>query len=490
MGKRSDSESRKRHKTHKHRHRRREVLQNYVPRRKRISNFDRPPQPSEIQQILSKYETEQKLLSQDPVATKHARRVYVGNIAPQTSEQELRNYVSKVLVEYGGIIMPGDPVVTTLKFADFMFIELRTLEETEAALTLNGLLYDSKRLVFRRPADFYNRDLNFEVITPRVNLNKVGLESPFCDDEANKILIGGLCTSLHEEHVKEILCVFGTLKAFYLKKDEVELQSQGYAFCEYVSQVDAERCTLALNGTQLRGKTLVVRKVISNQYEQELIDTCQGIFRGEGPDFSLITQYPGGCIQPNFETIMYRNRPISVAEFIRTKQNIEILQFRAKELAQERAKIEKTLFGTSVGPPGLEYDHRSYEEVPGLGGIPCVTGNLFPSLNYLIHPEGSTNIVVVDGIVDIERFVVDKEFRRMYDEIMEEINKYGTVISLIIPRPSEGYYGNCIGRAYVEYNDVSSAVRACSLISQHAWKGNYVKAEFFDAVKFMRNELS
>ncbi|CAG9333255.1 unnamed protein product [Blepharisma stoltei] len=491
MGKRSDSESRSKHNKHRHRHRRSEVFANPLPRRQRISNFDRPPQPIEIQRALIAYETEQKPLPIDLVSTRHARRIYIGNISKDTQEKKLRDRISKILIDYGGIIRPGDPITCSFYLPQFscMYLEFRSLEETEAALTLDGLEHDNRRLVIRRPADFYNKDIKVDVVVPRVNLNKVGLISPFVDDEMNKILIGGLNKDLHEEHIKEIMQAFGPLKAFCLMKEPEELQSLGYAFCEYVNQSEAERASLALNGKELRGKTLLVRKVISNQYEQELVETSLGIYRGEGPDFSLITQYPGGCIQPNFETIMFRNRPISVAEFIRAKQTIEVLQHRAKEVAQERAKRERDLMASGVGPPGLEYDHRSYEDISGLGGLPCITGNLFPSLNYLIHPEGSTNIVCIEGMADSAGHMEDSELTKLYDDVMSEVSKYGTVISLIIPRQSEGYSERCIGKVYVEYIDVSSAVRASSLIGQRQWKGNSLKAYFFDAVKFMRNEL-
>ena len=122
----------------------------------------------------------------------------------------------------------------------------------------------------------------------------------------------------------------------------------------------------------------MTRRVISSQYEQELVDTSLGRLRGEGPDFSLITQYPGGCIQPNFGTIMYKNRPVTVAEFIKSKHTIEVLQHRAKELAQERAKREGECFASGVGPPGLECDYRLYEDIPGLSGLLPITRNLFP----------------------------------------------------------------------------------------------------------------
>ena len=492
MGKRSDSDTERKHsKKHRHKHRRSEVLQSIANRRQRISNFDRPPQPYELQRLVNNYEIEHKAMNNDLSSTRYARRIYIGNLPEKISESEIRDRISKILVDYGGIIRPGDPTITSLYLPEFscMFIEFRSLEETEAALTINGLEYENKRLIIRRPADFYNIQNDVDVVVPRVNSNKIGLVSPFVDDEMNKILVGGLDLSFHEEHVKEILSAFGPLKALVLVKTQDELQSLGYAFCEFVNNAEAERACLALNGMELKGKTLIVRKVISSQYEQELVETSLGIFKGDGPDFSLITQYPGGCIQPNFETIMYRNRPITVAELIRAKQTIEVLQHRSKEVAQDRAKLEKKLFASEVGPPGVEYDHRSYEEIPGLGGLPCITGNLFPSLNYLIHPEGSSNIICIEGIVDTDRFLVDTEFTKMYDEIMTEVSKYGTVISLIIPRISEGYFGKCIGKAYVEYIDVSSAVRSSSLLGQKNWKGSPIKAFFFDSVKFMRNEL-
>jgi splicing factor U2AF 65 kDa subunit len=87
---------------------------------------------------------------------------------------------------------------------------------------------------------------------PRVNLNKVGLISPFVDDEANKILVGGLPLDLEEHQIIEILEAYGPLKAFCLKKDEEELRPLGYAFCEFKDSLNAERATLALSGTEIR----------------------------------------------------------------------------------------------------------------------------------------------------------------------------------------------------------------------------------------------
>jgi U2 snRNP auxiliary factor large subunit len=429
----------------------------------------------------------------DAETSRHARRLFVGNLPIGVDEKQVREWFRRIMVEWGGIIDPGDPIMTHLYVPEkrCMLLEFRTVEETEAASTLDFMEYEGKCLRIHRPADYADREVPLpkRLVVPRINHMKVGLASPFVDDELTKIFIGGLPKDLKDQQLKDMLGIFGTLKAFYLAKDPEELGSLGYGFCEFVSNESAERCTMALNGVVMRGKTLLVRKVINPSYEQELIDTSSGIFHGEGPDFSLITQYPGGSMQPNFDTMMYKNRPITVAEFIRAKQDIEILQQRAKEMAQDRALKEAELFASGVGPPGLDHDHRTYEELPGLCGMPGITANLFPSLNYLVHPEGATNVVSVEGMVEPERCLMRSEFGAMFEDIMREVAKHGTVNSLVVPRENEGFSGSCIGKVYVEYMDVSSAVRACNLLSHRNWKGRPIKTKFFQLAKFMRNEL-
>lgn len=92
-------------------------------------------------------------------------------------------------------------------------------------------------------------------------------------------------------------------------------------------------------------------------------------------------------------------------------------------------------------------------------------------------------------MVDPIKSILDNEFAVMYEEIMHECVKYGTVVALVIPRECEGFYGSCIGKVYVEYIDQSSAVRACSQIVQDLWKDTRLKAYFYEVSKFHRNEL-
>lgn len=50
----------------------------------------------------------------NPEATKRSRRVFIGNIHKNTQEIKIRKFVSKIMVNYGGIIQPGDPIDVSL----------------------------------------------------------------------------------------------------------------------------------------------------------------------------------------------------------------------------------------------------------------------------------------------------------------------------------------------------------------------------------------
>ena len=77
----------------------------------------------------------------DSESTKYARKVYFGNLASSSVESKLREEVRHILVDYGGIVLPGDPIVCSLFVEEprSLYLEFRTVEEAEAALTLNGM---------------------------------------------------------------------------------------------------------------------------------------------------------------------------------------------------------------------------------------------------------------------------------------------------------------------------------------------------------------
>eukprot|EP01126_Amoeba_proteus_P029126 TRINITY_DN2870_c0_g1_i8.p1 TRINITY_DN2870_c0_g1~~TRINITY_DN2870_c0_g1_i8.p1 ORF type:complete len:365 (-),score=85.91 TRINITY_DN2870_c0_g1_i8:266-1228(-) len=79
-------------------------------------------------------------------------------------------------------------------------------------------------------------------------------------DSPHKIFIGGLPASLGEGTIKELLLLFGQLKAFNLVRDSTTGISKGYAFCEYVDSNVTDIACKSLNGMTFGDKNLMVQR--------------------------------------------------------------------------------------------------------------------------------------------------------------------------------------------------------------------------------------
>jgi splicing factor U2AF subunit len=115
-------------------------------------------------------------------------------------------------------------------------------------LSLDGIEFQGAELSLKRPKEYIGID--------------PALGGGAAADSPNKLFIGGLPTHLNEEQVQELLKSFGELKTFNLVKETVdgELQSKGFAFCEYVDPDVTELAIAGLHNFQLGDKGLVVQR--------------------------------------------------------------------------------------------------------------------------------------------------------------------------------------------------------------------------------------
>ena len=69
-------------------------------------------------------------------STLYARRIYVGNVQPYMTENQLKEFLFDTLKRAGGILDPGNPIIGSSKNIEkkFMFFEFRSVEETSAAI--------------------------------------------------------------------------------------------------------------------------------------------------------------------------------------------------------------------------------------------------------------------------------------------------------------------------------------------------------------------
>ncbi|KAJ8902803.1 hypothetical protein NDN08_006123 [Rhodosorus marinus] len=195
-------------------------------------------------------------------ATRHARRLYVGNLPADSTDADVSEFFNKSMTVAGGVESPGNPVLSVYLNLDkrFAFIELRTMAEAAAALQMDGVLFRGMSLRMRRPNDY--NPIAFPPVEPPASFNPslLGIVSTQVPDGPNKVFIGGIPYHLTEDQIKELLQAYGPLGAFNLIKDANTGLSKGYAFFEYQDPTIIDVACQGLNGMQINDKTLTVRR--------------------------------------------------------------------------------------------------------------------------------------------------------------------------------------------------------------------------------------
>ena len=107
----------------------------------------------------------------------------------------LTKYLYETLLKAGGVLEPGTPIIKSSYNVEkkFVFLELRSVEETITMLQLDGIRFLDSSLRLRRPPDF---DKN-PFITPKRNIPKIdplslGIISTKVEESPTKLFVGGI----------------------------------------------------------------------------------------------------------------------------------------------------------------------------------------------------------------------------------------------------------------------------------------------------------
>lgn len=75
-----------------------------------------------------------------------------------------------------------------------------------------------------------------------------------------KIYLGNLSYSISEDELRQALAPFGTVTSVAIIKDKATGQSKGFGFVEMANGSEAKAAIEGLNGTMLKGRTVVVNE--------------------------------------------------------------------------------------------------------------------------------------------------------------------------------------------------------------------------------------
>ena len=87
-------------------------------------------------------------------ADKIRRELFVGNTTSEMAEGAIRAFLGLVALQMRQVIGPGDPIISLRLSGHFAFVELRSIDETNAMLKFNGIPFMSTTLRIGRPSKY------------------------------------------------------------------------------------------------------------------------------------------------------------------------------------------------------------------------------------------------------------------------------------------------------------------------------------------------
>lgn len=75
------------------------------------------------------------------------------------------------------------------------------------------------------------------------------------------IYVGSLAFKIEEKELREAFEAYGTVDSVTVIKDHKTRQNKGYGFVKMLNEAEALKAMKALNGTELKGRNIVLSKV-------------------------------------------------------------------------------------------------------------------------------------------------------------------------------------------------------------------------------------
>jgi len=202
----------------------------------------------------------------DPT-TKIYRELFIGNTTPEMSEVDLQEFLGAAMQRVGLTTQPGNAILTTRLSGKFAFVELRSIEETNNMLNLNGIPYMGQTLRVGRPSKYNGppvphldwnellaKFMNGEIQpaahanpTKVIRLtNMVTAEDVQSDEDYNDIV----------EDTREECSKFGEVVSIAIPRNGEP--GTGLVFVEFGDTSGAEKASGALSGRTFDGKRVEV----------------------------------------------------------------------------------------------------------------------------------------------------------------------------------------------------------------------------------------
>jgi len=352
-----------------------------------------------------------------PQQTRHARRLYVGNLPEGMAEDELHALFRQAIDHASPEPLAEDPILSVYINQErrFCFLEFKTVEMTTACMALDGIdLAQKGKVKIKRPND-YNPAMAPDVhptSLPKLDVSRLGIISGTVPDGPNKIFVGGLHYHLLESQILELLGAFGKVKAFHLVKSDPDAEtSKGYCFVEYMDEALTQVAVAGLNGFDLGGNKVLTAR-IANAKDNELAPMPQTMATGT-------KGLPLGVY--------------NVEELVDAAMGLRPMPTAPSLMGMPAIPLTPSTLTLPIQMPTVAAAAAAV--LPPLAAPPAMSVMDIANLVEAATTFKSRILVLLNMVTD-EDLATLQNHQDLSEEVKEECAKYGTLLSMKIPRPS------------------------------------------------------
>lgn len=112
-----------------------------------------------------------------------------------------------------------------------------------------------------------------------------------------------------------------------------------------------------------------------------------------------------------------------------------------------------------------------------------------PGLDLNAGGITASEVLVLINMVTPDELGDEEEYEAILEDVTEECNKYGKVVSIEIPRPIEGVDVPGCGKVFVEFASVSDCIKAQQNLTGRKFANRVVVTSYYDLDKYHRREF-
>jgi len=412
-----------------------------------------------------------------PQQTRHARRLYIGNLPMDVTEDSLHKFFREAIETALVKKINEDPILSVYINQErrFCFLEFKSVEMTTACMALDGIDVMGKgKVKVKRPNDYNPAMAPQPSMLPELDVSRLGIISTTVPDGPHKIFIGGLHYHLTEDQVLELLGAFGKVKAFHLvKQDPDATTSKGYCFAEYMDHNVTTIAVKGLSGMDLgNGKVLTAR--IANEKDNAMVapptpvqTAPMMVTGGATPMMNVVNGY-------NVDELVDAAlglRPMPTAP--------SLMGLPVTPLTPAMPTVPMPVPQQPVAPPAPPPPPAP----PAMSALDIANAALAAA-----YPS-KTRILVLLNMVSEEDLATDQDHNELMEEVREECAKFGNLLSMKIPREKDGVEPSAIKKIFLEYATVQDAANAEKELKGRQFGPNVVETSFFAEGDYQAGKL-